>query len=75
MQFSDGCDMPVVLRQGMGVQFLDKAVFMPVARRHCWGPDVQKSVVFHSSSQGGRCPCYQVLAGAAGSALAVMSSL
>ena len=49
-------------------------VFMPVACRQCWGPDVQKTVVVHSSSfrQGGRCPCYQVLGGAAGSALAVM---
>ena len=28
------------------VQFLDKAVFMPVACRQCWGPDVQITVVF-----------------------------
>ena len=32
------------------VQFLDKVVFMPVACRQFWGPDVQKTVVFHSCS-------------------------
>ena len=75
LQFSDKVvDMPVVVRHCMGVQFLDNAVFLPVACRQCWGPDVQKTVVFHRSSvrQGGRCPCFQVLGGAAGSALAVM---
>ena len=35
---------PLLSRQGMGVQFLDKVVFMPVACRQCWGPDVQKTV-------------------------------
>ena len=29
-------------------QFLNKVVFMPVACRQCWGPDVQKTVVFRS---------------------------
>ena len=32
------------------VQFLDEVVFMPVACRQFWGPDVQKTVVFHSCS-------------------------
>ena len=30
--------------------FLVKVVFMPVACRQFWGPDVQKTVVFHSCS-------------------------
>ena len=34
------------------VQFLDEVVFMPVACRQFWGPDVQKTVVFHSCSLG-----------------------
>ena len=32
------------------MQFLDEVVFMPVACRQFWGPDVQKTVVFHSCS-------------------------
>ena len=31
-------------------QFLDKVVFMPVACRQFWGPDVQKTEVFRSCS-------------------------
>ena len=34
------------------VQFLDEVVFMPVACRQFWGPDVQKTVIFHSCSLG-----------------------
>ena len=40
-------------------QFLDKVVFMPVACRQCWGPDVQKTVVCRSCSfeQSGHARC------------------
>ena len=34
------------------MQFLDEVVFMPVACRQFWGPDVQKTVIFHSCSLG-----------------------
>ena len=32
------------------MQFLDEVVFMPVACRQFWGPDVLKTVIFHSCS-------------------------
>ena len=34
------------------MQFLDEVVFMPVACRQFWGPDAQKTVIFHSCSLG-----------------------
>ena len=62
--------MPVVATTGAVLGSLT----CPLVCRQCWGPDVQQTVVFHSCSfrQGGRCPCCQVLGGAAGSALAVV---
>ena len=40
--------IPMVLRGPL--QFLDKVVFMPVACRQFWGPDVQNTGVFRSCS-------------------------
>ena len=40
--------IPMVLRGPL--QFLDKVVFMPVACRQFWSPDVQNTGVFRSCS-------------------------